>query len=1146
MDTIRLFPIGSIQGQGAEISAYDPTSKRLFVTAGEASVQVLDISNPTRPSILQTLDFSAFGSGVNSVATKNGLLAVAVEAEVAQDPGKVVFLDVNGNFLKEFTVGALPDMVTFTPDGKKVLTANEAEPNQEYTVDPEGSISIIDLTNGLTNATVSTADFKRFIGQEEDLRAEGIRIFGPNANAAQDFEPEYITVSDDSKTAWVTLQENNAFAIVDIPTATVTDVVPLGFKDHNSTTVVSTQTYEFDPTPKIGTTLGGQDIFLGGFSGLFFEGYTAAGNLKFITHTDRGPNGEPTGSIRPFLLPEFTPQVVRFELNQSSGKITITEQIQLKDAQGELLTGLPNTAIASGTGNTPYNDEIPVDLLGNRLPLDPLGADLEGIVVAEDGSFWMVDEYRPAIYHFDADGTLIERFVPQGTAAAAGQPVGTFGTEALPAILAQRRQNRGFEAVAYQDGKLYAFVQSPLRNPTNLSNNTLNGLQNIRIVEFDPATETTRQFLYVLDNPPATSSEDTRADKIGDAVAIGNGQFLVIERDDDAIDSDPIETIQKKVYRFSLENATEISSLSGSINLPDGVTKTVDQMTVQELASIGVTPIQKALHVDLAKAGYNTVEKVEGLALVDANTIAVINDNDFQVAGITIDPTTGTFTPDPDAEPIVLGLIKTNPNGLDASDRDGRINIRNWPVFGMYQPDAIASFVVNGQTFLITANEGDSRDFEGFSEEVRVGNNSYQLDPIAFPNAAELKQNANLGRLTVTNTLGDTDGDGKFEEIYAFGARSFSIWDAQGRLVYDSADDFEQITASLFPTLFNSESTPDSFDTRSDNKGPEPEGVAVGVINGRTYAFIGLERIGGVMVYDVSNPTAPSFVQYINYNSNFGFEPGQDFSPEGVLFISAADSPTGRPLVAVTNEVSGTTTLFEAGKPIEGTTGNDQLVGTNKADFIFGFAGNDRIFAQGGDDRIAAGDGNDEVTGDAGDDIIYGGAGNDTLNGGAGRDQIYGEAGNDLIFGGSGNNELWGGTGNDTIYGNGGLDTINGGNGDNLIYGGSQADIITTGSGNDTIYGNGGADVIVTGAGDDVVWLGSGAATIRLEQGAGFDTINNFNARSTKFQLDGLTFEELKFTGVRGDTQISFKDDVLAVVKWNSVSTFTNNPGLFV
>ena len=143
---------------------------------------------------------------------------------------------------------------------------------------------------------------------------------------------------------------------------------------------------------------------------------------------------------------------------------------------------------------------MPVDLFGKVLPLDPLGGDFEGIVVADDGSFWMADEYRPAIYHFDAEGRLIERFVPIGTHAAAGEPVpapgvaGKFGIEALPAVIAQRRQNRGMEAIAVQDGKLYAFVQSPIRNPATLANGALNAMHNVRLVEFDPATRATRQF----------------------------------------------------------------------------------------------------------------------------------------------------------------------------------------------------------------------------------------------------------------------------------------------------------------------------------------------------------------------------------------------------------------------------------------------------------------------------------------------------------------------------------------------------------------------------------------------------------------------------------------------------------------------------
>ena len=482
----------------------------------------------------------------------------------------------------------------------------------------------------------------------------------------------------------------------------------------------SLDTYQFSNLPVLGTTEAGQIIQLGGFSGLFFEGFAANGNLKFIANTDRGPNGEAIGSVRPFLLPNFAPELIRFELQPASGQLSITDRIQLKVSANQLLSGLPNTAIAGGTGNTPYSDEIPVDLLGQRLPLDPFGGDLEGVVVAPDNTFWLVDEYRPAIYHFDPNGILIDRFVPRGTAAAVGQPIGTFGTEVLPEVLAQRRQNRGFEAVAFQDGKFYAFVQSPLRNPTFLSNSTLNSLRNVRIVEFDPATQTTRQFLYVLDNPSAPGSGNSRADKLGDAVSIGNGEFLIIERDDDAIDSDLLSQIEKKVYRFNLDEATDISQFSGGIAV-NGVMKTVDQLTPSELAIAGIQPANKVLHVDLAAAGYNTVEKVEGLTVIDADTIAVINDNDFGVANITIDPVTGTFTPDPNAEPIVLGLITTPSNRLDNAIVGGS---GSNSLFGTGNSDFIYGREGNDQLF---GSEGENKLFGGAGDDTLYGGSQDDL-----------------------------------------------------------------------------------------------------------------------------------------------------------------------------------------------------------------------------------------------------------------------------------------------------------------------------------------------------------------------------------------------------------------------------------
>jgi 2',3'-cyclic-nucleotide 2'-phosphodiesterase / 3'-nucleotidase / 5'-nucleotidase len=259
-------------------------------------------------------------------------------------------------------------------------------------------------------------------------------------------------------------------------------------------------------------------------------------------------------------------------------------------------------------------------------------------------------------------------------------------------------------------------------------------------------------------------------------------------------------------------------------------------------------------------------------------------------------------------------------------------NILNWPAMGMYQPDGIAAYSFRGQPYLVTANEGDVRTVVGLtpnsatgSEDIRVGNAAYILDPSAFPNAAVLKTNAQLGRLQVSRLSGDTDGDGDFDEIHSFGGRSFSIWSSSGDLVFDSGDQFEQVVKTQLPLNFNANNTNNDRDSRSDDSGPEPECLVLGHAFGRQWAFIGLERIGGIMVYDVTDPANARFSNYVN-NRNFGVRPGAgtippnplpntgDLSPESIAFIKADESPNGRPLLVVTNEVSGTTTLFEITK----------------------------------------------------------------------------------------------------------------------------------------------------------------------------------------------------------------------------------------
>lgn len=242
-------------------------------------------------------------------------------------------------------------------------------------------------------------------------------------------------------------------------------------------------------------------------------------------------------------------------------------------------------------------------------------------------------------------------------------------------------------------------------------------------------------------------------------------------------------------------------------------------------------------------------------------------------------------------------------------------------------PDAITSYEVNGTTYLITANEGDAREYEyesggddvlAFIDETRV--KDLNLDPTAFPYADLLQSDEQLGRIKASLVDGDTDGDGDYDEIYTYGARSFTIWNAStGAVVWDSKNDFEQLTAQRHPDYFNATNDENNFDNRSDDKGPEPEGVTIGEVNGKTYAFIGLERVGGVAMYDITDPMNPTFANYVN-TRDFSGDPEQgtsgDLAPEGLAFVPAKESPNRTALLVVTYEVSGSVAIFELGDPV--------------------------------------------------------------------------------------------------------------------------------------------------------------------------------------------------------------------------------------
>ncbi|MCB1092349.1 MAG: choice-of-anchor I family protein, partial [Verrucomicrobiae bacterium] len=273
------------------------------------------------------------------------------------------------------------------------------------------------------------------------------------------------------------------------------------------------------------------------------------------------------------------------------------------------------------------------------------------------------------------------------------------------------------------------------------------------------------------------------------------------------------------------------------------------------------------------------------VTLQEANAVAIL------------DIGTASFT---SIEP--LGLKDFSGLYADFSDRDngsngpiGKLTMGN-PVFGLYMPDAIAAFEYNSATYYLVANEGDDRDdvdLDAGFETARV--NSLDLNDTTFPTETDLKQNANLGRLTVT-TIGE-NGDAlgsPVDQILALGGRSFSIYDETGTLVYDSGDDIEKRIHSF--------GAPPHDDSRSDNKAAEPEGAVIGVVNGKTLAFVGLERSNGVMVYDISDPMAPVFVSFLSHAG--------DVSPEGLTFVPATESPNNKALLVVTNEVSNTVTVY--------------------------------------------------------------------------------------------------------------------------------------------------------------------------------------------------------------------------------------------
>lgn len=477
IETVNFQYINSIEisggGEGkAEITAYNSLLQQLYTIDGENNtIEIHQITNLATPRFIASIYLGSYGSP-NSISTYENTIAVAIANTNKQANGKVLLIDaLSRKITDEYTVKALPDMLIFTPDGQKIVVACEGEPNDTYTIDPYGEISVIDRVT----KTVNHINFESFNNLEAQLENQGFRVFGPNASLAADVEPEYVAVSGDSKKAWVSLQENNGIAEVNLENNTITAIYPLGFKNYN--------------------------------------------------------------------------------------------------------------------------------LVGNE---------------------------------------------------------------------------------------------------------------------------------------------------------------------------------------------------------------------------------------------------------------------------------------------------------IDPSDKDKKKELATWPVYGMYQPDAIVSVMINGIEYIVSANEGDSRTYEdggvvSFTEEKRI--EELLLSTSIFPLEENYQSKEKLGRLKVTTTLGDANNDSVYEALYSYGARSFSIWTTKGMLVYDSGNEIAERTLAMTPEAFNNN------DKRSDDKGAEPETVATMQLGNKTILFVGLERNDQVLVYDISNPLAPVFIQILTNES--------DQSPEGIIAIPASESPTGKSLVVISNEGSGTVSIYE-------------------------------------------------------------------------------------------------------------------------------------------------------------------------------------------------------------------------------------------
>jgi 2',3'-cyclic-nucleotide 2'-phosphodiesterase (5'-nucleotidase family) len=618
------------QGANSEISAFHAASGTLYtVGGGSGAIVVSDLRQPATPKIVAKAIPVDSSQTLQSVAVFGNLLAVAVQNTIKTEPGFIQFYDLSNPILpvhvSTVTVGPLPDMVKFSADGRKLLVTNEGEPNTSYTIDPKGSISVIDTSSYLASSpvppgqsSVQTIDFSAWNQRRTELINRGIRITGQagvTTTVAQDLEPEAIAITADGNTAFISLQENNAIAVVDISTTVprISAIFSAGIQDWDRGRGKATN-HDFDLTYVHGTGNLPSGVQAGGLSGLWFDGVETISGQQldvYYTITDRGPNGSLVSGRRKFLDPDFQPSIYKLGMNRATGEVVELGLIGLKRPDGTPLTGLPQLAL---------KDEIPVDAANTPLPYDPFGIDSETVSILNvmiDGVsrrvFAVGDEYRGQIALFDfTTGQLIRRYIPAGQKAQLqaqhGGVIGSETIDSLPAVYGNRWSNRGIEGMAFNstDGLLYAFLQSPLDVDSNgdgvVAERSLSQLT--RILAIDPTTGTpVKEHLYLLSGRPGQ-------DKIGDVTFDpARNVFLVMERD-----STRARNGFKSVYEVDLRGATNTLPLTLASQLNDAALPTETYL----VGTAGRAVFREVLEAgELANNGYRLNGIPDGLGVMD-------------------------------------------------------------------------------------------------------------------------------------------------------------------------------------------------------------------------------------------------------------------------------------------------------------------------------------------------------------------------------------------------------------------------------------------------------------------------------------------------------------------------------------------------